>query len=248
VIWAFLILVGFFAGVANSVVGGGQFLTFPAFVFAGLPAVIANTTSSVAVFPGVVTGAYAWRHDLARLGQEIDMKLAIGATLLGSLTGALLLTHTPESLFNFIVPWLLLFGTVLFAAGNRFNALLRRRLRLGARAFVVLQFVVGIYGGYFGAGISILMLALMALYGLTDIHAMTGLRTVLSSCANGIAVVTFAAEGTVDWPGALVMMTGAIAGGYAGAVVAKRISPKLLRPIVILVAGAMTAYFFARQA
>jgi hypothetical protein len=176
------------------------------------------------------------------------MKLAIGATLLGSLTGALLLTHTPESLFNFIVPWLLLFGTVLFAAGNRFNALLRRRLRLGARAFVVLQFVVGIYGGYFGAGISILMLALMALYGLTDIHAMTGLRTVLSSCANGIAVVTFAAEGTVDWPGALVMMTGAIAGGYAGAVVAKRISPKLLRPIVILVAGAMTAYFFARQA
>jgi uncharacterized membrane protein YfcA len=246
VIWVFLLAVGIVAGIANALVGGGQFLTYPAFVFAGLPAILANTTSSVAVFPGVVAGAFAFRKDLARLAQVIDLKLAMAASLAGGLVGALLLTHTPESAFTAIVPWLLLFGTMVYAFGNQLNAVLRGHMRLGALGFFATQFLIGIYGGYFGAGIGILMLALMGVFGLTDLHAMSGLRTLLSSCINGIAVITFVIEGKVDWPGAIVMAIGGIAGGYAGAAVARRLPPKMLRPVIIVIAVAMTAYFFVR--
>src|SRR5581483_12109984 len=126
-------------------------------VMAGAPAVIANTTSSVAVFPGVVAGAYAFRQDLARLAQIVDLKLAIAVSLAGGLVGALLLTHTPESAFATIVPWLLLFGTAVYVFGNRLNLALGGRMQLGAIGFGATQFLIGIYGGYFGAGIGILM-------------------------------------------------------------------------------------------
>jgi hypothetical protein len=242
----FLLAVGLVAGVVNSIVGGGQFITFPAFVLAGTSAVIANTTSSVAVFPGVAASAFAYRQDLARLAQVINLKLVIAVSLVGAVIGALLLTHTPESIFTGLAPWLLLFGTVVYALGNRLTNLLRQRLQLGVTGLLVVQFLIGIYGGYFGAGIGILMLALMGLFGIDDLHAISGLRTLLSSCINGIAVVTFVIEGKVYWPGAIAMAIGALVGGYAGAAVTRRLPPKVLRPIIIAIAVAMTVYFFAR--
>jgi uncharacterized membrane protein YfcA len=246
VITLFLLAVGLVAGIVNSIVGGGQFLTFPAFVLAGTSAVIANTTSSVAVFPGIVASAFAYRSDLARLAQVINLKLVIGVSLVGALIGALLLTHTPESVFTSLAPWLLLFGTVIYALGNRVNDVLRRHMRLGTTGLLVVQFLIGIYGGYFGAGIGILMLALMGLFGIDDLHAISGLRTLLSSCINGVAVITFVIEGKVYWQGAAIVAVAALVGGYAGAAVARRLSPKILRPVIVVIAVTMTVYFFAR--
>ena len=242
----FLLAVGICAGIANAVVGGGQFLTFPAFVMAGVPSVLANTTSSVAVFPGIVTGAYAFRKDVLRLADLVDIKGSMAMSLAGGLLGALLLTHTPEAAFAALVPWLLLFGTLVYAFGNRLNLALRRSMRLGSGGFLATQFLIGIYGGYFGAGIGILMLALLGVYGITDLHAMSGFRTLQSSCINAVAVLTFVLEGQVDWPGAVAMGIGAIIGGYTGAAVARRISAKVLRPVIIVIAFAMTGYFFLR--
>ncbi|WP_431859588.1 sulfite exporter TauE/SafE family protein [Azospirillum sp.] len=238
-----LIVAAYAAGVVNAVAGGGSFLTFPALVFAGVPPVAANATSTVAVCPGALAGAYGYRNELSKL-TEIDLPAFIGISLVGGLLGALLLLWTPDATFAVLIPWLLLFATALFAAGPKLAACIRRKTRLGPVGVLVVQFFIAVYGGYFGGGIGILMLATFGVFGLRDIHAMNGLKSLLSGCLNAIAVVAFVAGGAVYWTEALIMLVACVAGGYSGARIARRIPPAYLRKFIILVGSAMTVYFF----
>lgn len=238
-----LVVAAFAAGALNAVAGGGSFLTFPALVFAGVPPVAANATSTVAVCPGALAGAYGYRSELGRL-TEINLPAFIGISLVGGLLGAVLLLWTPDATFDAIIPWLLLFATALFAAGPKLAAWIRRTAKLGPVGVLVVQFLIAVYGGYFGGGIGILMLATFGVFGLTDIHAMNGLKSLLSGCLNAIAVVAFVAGGAVYWTAALIMLVACVAGGYLGARFARRIPPPHLRKFVILVGAAMTVYFF----
>lgn len=239
-----LLAAAFAAGALNAVAGGGSFLTFPALMMAGVPPVNANATSTVAVSPGALASAFGYRQELKTLGNSLNLPLMIGISLVGGLAGALLLLWTPERLFEAIVPWLLLFATVLFAFGPKVSAYARRHFTMGQTSLMVLQFLIAVYGGYFGGGIGILMLALLGVFGLTDLNAMNGMKTLLSGCLNAIAVVAFVVGGAVYWHEAIIMAVAAVAGGYVGASVARRIPGPILRKFVIVVGVLMTVYFF----
>ena len=240
------------AGALNSVAGGGQFLTFPALIFAGVPAINANATSSVAVWPGTVASTVGYRRELA--DQRAILLPLAGASVAGGILGAVVLLRTPQATFARLVPWLLLLATLLLIFGGPLVARLRKRLgqsgapSRGALAGVtVVQLLLGVYGGYFGGGMGFVMLAAMAFMGMDHMHRMNALKTALASCINGVAVATFVLAGAVAWPQAVVMLTGAILGGYAGAHYARRLDPKVVRRFTITVACAMTAYFFLRR-
>lgn len=241
-----LLVAAFAAGALNAVAGGGSFLTFPALVMAGVPPVNANATSTVAVSPGALASAFGYRRELRAVGGSLNLPMMIGISLVGGLAGALLLLWTPERLFVAIVPWLLLFATVLFAFGPKVSAYARRHFTMGQTSLLALQFLIAVYGGYFGGGIGILMLALLGVFGLTDLNAMNGMKTLLSGCLNAIAVVAFVAGGAVYWHEAIIMAVAAIAGGYVGASVARRIPGPVLRKFIILVGALMTVYFFMK--
>lgn len=238
-----LIVSAFFAGALNAVAGGGSFLTFPALILAGVPPLNANATSTVAVAPGALASAYGYRRELGKI-KEVHLPSFLAVSLVGGLIGALALLWTPERTFEAIVPWLLLFATVLFAFGPKVSAWIRRTVTVGYTSVLVTQFFIAVYGGYFGGGIGILILATLGVFGLTDLHAMNGLKTLVSGCLNAVAVVAFVFGGAVYWTEALIMLVAAVAGGYAGAAIARRIPPPILRKFVIGVGVTMTAYFF----
>ncbi len=240
-----LVVAAFGAGLMNSVAGGGTFLTFPALVFAGVPSVMANATSTVAVFPGALASAWAYRKDFPTI-EGLRTRTVLTVSLAGGILGALLLIYTPEHTFNELVPWLLLAATVLFAAGKRLTPFLRRHIHLGPTALCIIQFLIALYGGYFGGAMGIMMLALFGLFGLTDINAMNALKTLLAGLLNAVAVVCFVVAGQVAWTPALIMLVSAVAGGYAGARIARKMNPDHVRAVIILIGLAMTAIFFAR--
>jgi hypothetical protein len=254
-----LCLAAALAGAINSVAGGGTLLTFPALMAIlsrhgenqAMAAVIANATSTVALFPGSVAaiGGY-WRE----LHQARRWAILLTApSLLGGLVGSRLLTTLPAETFHTLVPWLILTAAALFAlqpsiarwAGvGKPHAAPTRGTLVGV---VLFQFGVAIYGGYFGAGIGILMLSALAMMGLADIHVMNGLKSWLGSCINGVAVVVFIAGGKVDWRLAVPMLVAAIVGGYGGAAIARRLNRNLVRGIVIAIGFSLAAYYFYRQ-
>jgi uncharacterized membrane protein YfcA len=236
----------FAAGVLNAVAGGGAFVTFPALLLAGVPPVAANATSTVALFPGQVTSALAYRNDIGGI-TEFRVSAFIALSMIGGLLGALLLLLTPNAVFAGLVPWLLLFATSVFAIGN-FMPGATRRLSLSHRGVLGVQFVIAVYGGYFGGGIGILMLAALTLFGMRDINAMNGLKVLLAALMNGAAVIAFIVSGIVDWPEALVMAVSSIAGGYVGALGAKRVDQRLIKGFVVVLGVALTIYFFVRGA
>jgi uncharacterized protein len=211
----------------------------------GLPPIAANATSTAAVAPGALASAVAYRRDVEGLGRRFLVAL-VGLSLAGGLLGALLLLVTPEATFSRLVPWLLLGATLLFAGGRRLAAAVRSRVHVGQTAILVGQFVIAIYGGYFGGGIGILMLGMMTVAGFTDVNQMNGIKTLLSGCLNAIAVVTFAIAHEIVWRPALLMAVAAMAGGYAGGAIARRVRPATVRAFVIVIGTAMTVYFFAR--
>lgn len=241
-----LMLAAFCSGALNAVAGGGAFITFPALLFAGVPPVAANASSTVALFPGQAASSWAYRREIAAGGQ-VNVPVFAALSLVGGLVGALLLLVTPNATFARFVPWLLLFATSVFAIGAYAPGIVSR-LRLGGRSVLVVQFLISIYGGYFGGGIGILILATLGVFGLTDLHAMNGLKSLVSGCLNAVAVAAFVAGGAVYWTEALIMLVAAMAGGYAGASVARHIPPPVLRKLVILVGAAMTVYFFLTKA
>jgi hypothetical protein len=231
-------------GAINSVAGGGSFVAFPALLFAGVPPVPANATNTIALWPGSIASVVAYRRELGGAKHEL---LPLGAAALtGGLAGSLLLLHTRESTFVLLIPWLLLFASVLFTFGGT----VARRLTRGAHAplavAVVAQLGISVYGGYFGGGMGIMMLAVLTLLGMTEIHRMNGLKNALGTLINGVAVVAFVVAGAVRWAPGVVMIAGGITGGYAGAAIARRVSPRYVRFLVMGIAWSMTTYFFVK--
>lgn len=235
------------AGALNSVAGGGSFVSFPALLFLGLPPIVANATNNTAMWLGTLSSVGGYREEFGERRRRFAPVLAV-ATVGGAL-GAVLLLVTPEATFTRLIPYLLLFATVVFAASDRLRGLAGRSGsaddRPSGRLYAPL-FAVAIYGGYFGAGIGILILALFALAGWSEIHRMNAVKVLLATFINGIAVVPFALAGKIAWGVALVVAVGAVAGGYFGARIARRIDPHVIRNTVTAVGAAMTLYFFVR--
>lgn len=246
-------LVAILAGAINSVAGGGTFLTLPMMIFCGFSEFRANTTNTVALWFGSLASVGAYRNHLS--GQRRALLTLLVTSLIGGFLGAVLLLRTPDAVFKVMLPWLLLTSTLIFIFGRHLTAWLRRMVHLDinqpqhAGPFIVgcaVQLIISTYGGFFGGGIGILMLALLTLLGYEKIHTMNALKTVLAVTINGIAVIAFVSAGVVDWPQAGVMAVGAILGGYGGAILAQRIKPETIRRVVMAVGVGMTLYFFVR--
>jgi len=237
---------GLLAGAMNAIAGGGSFVTFPAMVLAGLPPVIANASSTVALFPGTLASSFAYRRDLAGIG-GFPLVLLAPISIAGGLTGAMLLLATPEHLFDVVIPWLLLLATLTFAFGARAGLMLRRLVRIGPRTLPVIQFVISIYGGYFGGAVGLMMMAawslLLASY---DLKSMAPARVLLVSAANGAAVVWFIAAGAVRWPEALAMLGASVIGGYLGAHLTRVLPARIIRQFVVVLTAFITLVFFWR--
>jgi len=228
------------AGVMNALAGGGTILTYPALLFVGESAITANATSTVALWPGAAASLYGYRREVTENREWL--KTLFLPSLLGGALGAVLLLRTPVKTFAGLAPFLILFATVLFMLQGAVARWAQRTGREhGGRtpgrltAAVLYQFGVGIYGGYFGAGIGILMLAVLGFLGLSDIHAANGVKNFFAMCINGLAAGYFILRGAVDWPAALLMIAGAIAGGYAGAGFARRIGREKARAAVVVI-------------
>lgn len=244
----FLFFAGILGGALNAVAGGGSFISFPALLFTGVPPIPANATNTLALWTGVTAsgGAYRNRLDVPR---RVMIPL-IATSLLGGAAGAVLLLKTPAHTFMRVLPWLMLGATLLFIFGNRLSrgrpSSVGNEARAGAIAGAsIFELVVAIYGGYFGGGVGIVNLAMLTAIGMTDIHSMNALKSVLGSAINGIAVLVFIMRRTIFWPHAAIMVLGAVVGGYFGAHYALRLPQTWVRWFVILVGAGMTAYFFA---
>jgi uncharacterized membrane protein YfcA len=247
-----LFITAVLGGTLNSVAGGGSFFTFPALLFTGVPAIEANATSTVAIWPGSVASVWAYRQELEEQPKWLLLILG-GTSLIGGILGAIILLHTTQSTFVKLIPFLLLFATLLFTFSGPITARLRKKKTGPTHPTLasiigvsVLQLIIATYGGFFGGGIGILMLASLSLIGIENIHVMNGLKTVLASFINGIAVVTFIIAGIVSWPQAILMIVGAIIGGYGGAFYARKIKQKWVRLFVMVVGFGLTIYFFIK--
>jgi hypothetical protein len=239
-----LFLAAVAGGGINSVAGGGSFIAFPALLFAGVAPVPANATNTIALWPGSLASVVAYRREVGEVKKEL-LPLGIAA-FAGGLAGSLLLLHTKESTFVLLIPWLLLFATVLFTFGGPVSKRLTKGRHAPLWVGVLGQLFISVYGGYFGGGMGIMMLAVLTLLGMTHIHRMNALKSVLGTLINGVAVVAFIVAGAVVWAPGLVMIVGGIGGGYAGAALARRVSPAHVRRAVMVIAWGMTLYFFYR--
>jgi hypothetical protein len=250
-IYVLLCLSAFAAGLMNALAGGGTLLTFPTLVAAlrgrADAEAIANMTSTVALVPGSAAGAWGYRRELQ--GARPWLLLLLGPSLLGGLAGSLLLIYRPD-VFSVVVPWLLLTAALLFLLQPRLSRWLPTTGKSALPAtwlcgvVVGFQFLVGVYGGYFGAGIGILMLSALGLMGLHDIHRMNAVKTVLAAVINGVSVVVFVLAGGVVWRFAAAMAAAAIAGGFAGAHYGRRLPRPLVRWTVIVLGFGLAAYYF----
>jgi uncharacterized membrane protein YfcA len=245
--YLFLFVAGVLGGALNAVAGGGSFIAFPALMFSGVPPISANATNTVALWVGVTasTGAYRKHLDISR---RVMIPLAI-ASVIGGIVGAFLLLRTPAHTFLRVLPWLMLGATFLFVFGGRLSRGSKSSLAHDASTSAIaiaaiFELVVAVYGGYFGGGVGIMNLAMLAALGMTDIHAMNALKVVLGGIINAMAVVTFAVAGAVAWRPGILMIAGAIVGGYFGAHYAQKLPQSWIRAFVIAVGTAMTIYFF----
>lgn len=248
---ALIVLAAAAGGAVNSIAGGGTLLTFPALLGLGVPAIVANATSTVALWPGTIGSIWGYRGVLAG-ARAWAIRFAI-PSLVGGLVGSLLLLRTSPETFDFVVPWLVLGATLLFVVQRPIMRRLRPEvapLQTGddaggtvsaadtphpSLAVLLFQFAVAVYGGYFGAGIGILMLAALGFMGFRSIHRMNGLKNWGGMCINLVAAITFSVSGLVDWPIALAMAAGATVGGYVGSRVAQRVSQERVRQTIIAI-------------
>jgi uncharacterized membrane protein YfcA len=239
-----LALAGLVAGAMNAIAGGGSFVSFPAMIAAGLPPVIANVSSTVALFPGTLASTFAFRRDFAPVA-GLDLRAMVPLTLAGGLAGAALLLATPTHVFDVVIPFLLLLATLTFAFGPHAGLALRRFVRVGPRALLPLQFVVAIYGGYFGGAVGLMMMATWSLLTANaDFKAMAPVRVLLVSAANGAAILWFVVAGAVRWPETLAMLSASIAGGYLGARLTRFLPAWGVRACVVVLTATVTVAFF----
>ena len=245
----FLFFAGALGGTINAVAGGGSFIAFPALLFTGVPPVPANATNTLALWVGVAASGGAYRSRL-NISRRVMIPLVV-TSILGGLAGAFLLIKTPAQTFLRVLPWLMLGATLLFAFGKHLTGRISAGIshdasRAAIAGAAIFELFVAIYGGYFGGGMGIMNLAMLAALGMTDIHAMNALKVVLGGFINGVATVTFVVSGAIVWPQAIVMTAGAILGGYFAAHYAQKLPQAWIRGFVIVVGVAMTAYFFVR--
>jgi uncharacterized membrane protein YfcA len=239
------------AGTMNSVAGGGSFFSFPALIFTGVLPIPANATNTVAVWPGSVASVFSYWKRLPRSARVMAPLIII--SIVGGVVGAVVLLHTPQATFMTLVPYLFGLATLLFAFGKRLTRKLGQVFkRSGPPSWPIIvgltgvQFFIALYGGFFGGGMGILMLAMLEMMHIDDIHTMNGLKAILGTAINGAAVVTFIAARQVVWPQGILMIVGAVAGGYGGAHYAQKIDPRWVRASVICVGTGMTLYFLWR--
>lgn len=244
-----LLVAGFIGGVLNSLAGGGSFVVFPALLAAGVPPVLANASNTYAALPGYASGAIGFRASIMQHRERLLLYSAI--SLVFGYLGAELLLHVSDAQFELAVPWLMLFAVALFAFGGRINAFVQgrsignRHLRTtGAALLLGLLAATCVYGGFFNAGLGILLLAFLALAGLSDIHAMNGLKLWISCIIALVAVARFALGGSIDWYHGSIALIGVTVGGYVAARLAYRIPARLIRLLVIVYGIGLTGYFF----
>lgn len=240
-----LFAAGFLGGMLNAVAGGGTFITFPALVFTGVPPVAANASSTVAALPGYLSAAVGFRREILSLDRKILLRLTLW-TLLGGVIGAGLLLVSSNRAFSLLVPFLLLGATAVFLCGGRVRQWAASRRGEVAAFGAATMLPVAIYGGYFNGGLGIVLLALFSLWGMTDLHAMNGLKNWLSFALSIIACAVFALGGQIAWLPAGIMAAGSVLGGYLGAPLARRIPMPVLRLLIAAVGFGMTAIFFWR--
>jgi uncharacterized membrane protein YfcA len=265
-----LFVAGILAGALNSVAGGGSLISFPTLLFAGVPAIPANATNAMAVWPGSIASIPPYRKDLSHERRELLIFSLV--SMVGGVLGALVLLRTPPRLCEQLIPWLLLFATLIFAFGGQITRLVRGQRAAPADAadevvaadagkdaadaedappsrralagVSVIQFAIALYGGFFGGGMGIMMLAGYALLGMRRIHTMNALKVAMASIINGVAVIAFAIAGKIYWAQALVMVVGAVIGGYGGATLAHYVPPRYVRWFAIAVGLIASAYLF----
>jgi uncharacterized protein len=270
-----LFVAGLVGGTLNAVAGGGSFIALPALLSAGVAPVAANATTTLALWPGSLSSAIAYRREITT-GRRWLVRLG-AVSIVGGLLGGWLLIRTPDQRFLRVLPWLMLASATTFTIGGRVaSRLLRRGTGMAPvpsprpagpipqpadpsprppaprpqprvpTGFLIVQLAIATYGGYFAGGIGIMMLAAFSIAGMTEIHEMNGLKALLSVAINGVSLVEFIASGSIAWTPGLVMVMGGIIGGYSGAFVARRIDARIIRTFVICVAWIMTIYFFIR--
>ncbi len=247
--WILLLAAGFFGGILNSVAGGGSFITFPTLLYLGVPPIVANATNTLASCAGYLSGTYGFRQDLAKQTHVISYTLVW--SLLGGAIGAVLLLTIGESNFERSIPWLLLFASLLFIGGGKirqwvvgFSSQSQSSTMVSWVLLTSTLVAVSAYGGFFNAGLGVIVLSYLVLAGYTDINQMNGLKLMVSSSVSVVAIVIFTYEGVIDWPRGLVMMIGNIAGGYAAARISRRLPQKLVFSFVACSSLALTLYFF----
>ena len=237
-----LIAAAFLGGALNSLAGGGSLVTFPALLFAGLNPIDANASSVVALFSGTFAGAWAYRRNILAVAEFSVLGLFV-LSLVGGLIGALLLLWTPATIFAALVPWLILFATIVFAVGNFAPVETIQRIQLGPRSALVTLFIIAIYGGYFGGGIGFLILAAFTLVGMRDINAMNGLKMGLVGVMTVTAILAFIVANVVRWPETLPMLVSSAVGSYMAAHWAQRLDQRLIKGFVVVLGAGLTIYF-----
>lgn len=238
------------AGAINSVAGGGTLISFPTLLWIGLPSITANATSTVGIWPGSVGSIWGFRRELKQTDPRLRMLVI--PSIIGGGAGAYLLRLTPSSVFDKLVPFLLLFATTILASNN----LIRKALKIGQGSdhaapenlmgIMAIQLVIGLYGGYFGAGIGIMMLSALTIYGMTDLLRMNALTSLFGMSINAIAAATFIVTGMVRWPVVAAMVVGSVIGGYGAAGIARKIGSVAVRRFVIFVGFSISAFLLIR--
>ena len=236
---------GLVGGAMNALAGGGTFATMPALIGLGLPSPIANATSNVALQPGAIASAWAYRAGLAPVG-GVSPQLLAALTFVSALVGSVLLVVTPTSTFDLLIPWLLLLAFCAIALGARAAAWLARRVTIGRRTLVVAQVLLGAYGGYFGGGVGMMVTATYGLLAGASPKQMAAPRTLILATANFAAAIVFIGWGMVRWGACLPMLAGAVLGGHFGARLGTVLPPAVIRGWTLLVTGGMTVLFFWR--
>ena len=242
-----LFITAFIAGGLNAVAGGGSFITFPALIFTGVPPIAANATNNTALWVAALASAGAYRQNLTIPRRQF--LLLCGISLVGGMLGSVALLYTSADVFQKLIPYLLLLATLVFTFGEPLKAWFGRRSQKSSESppllnLMLAQLAIAIYGGFFGAGLGILMLATLTFLGIKNIHTMNAFKTFLGSCINGVAIIPFIFAGIIAWHQAILMAVGGSLGGYLCASYARRLEPRLIRRVVMVVAFSMTIYFF----
>lgn len=233
---ALLVLAGLGAGLFNGVAGGGTLISFPALLALGYPAIVANVTSTVGIWPGYLGGVAGFRREIADQRDHFGMLAPV--TVVGATVGAILLLTTPSSAFTRLAPWLVLFASALFALGpilGRWLAGEESRLRTRPVALGIGMFLAALYGGYFGAAMGVIMLAVLGLTLPDTLARAGGIRSALSALANAVAAIVFIIHGHLEWGAAGLLAVGSVVGGYVGAALARKLPSSILRVIVVAI-------------